>query len=182
MKNLLYLVMIFMSLNCFGQKLKLQNLKIVDYEIESNDIKIKSYSTLEKNGIFTVYSDSWDGQNYFRYKLTDEDINTINSLAEKNLGSFVAKKELNKNQYFAGNPKFISYKMNGKNTSLCFIEPFMSDEFKTVLKILNSKIYKHDETAKIDMQKTDFDKVKMEIMERSKIDNYLPVKSIIIQN
>lgn len=182
MKNLLYLVMIFMSFNCFGQKLKLQNLKIVDYEIESNDIKIKSYSTLEKNGTLTVYSDSWDGQNYFRYKLTDEEINTINSLTQKNLESFVEKKELNKNQYFAGNPKFISYKMNGKETNLCFIEPFMSNEFKTILKVLSSKIYKQDNTAKIDMQKSDFTKIKMEIEKRSKIDNYLPVKSVIIQN
>ena len=171
-----------MSLNSFGQKLKLENLKIVDFEIEANHIKIKSYATLEKNGDLIVYSDSWDGKNYFKYKLTDEEINVINSLDEKNLDSFVFKKELNKNQYFAGNPKFISYKRNGKKKSLCFIEPFMSDEFKSILKILNSKIYKYDETAKIEFQNTDFNKLKTEITERSKIDNYLPVKSVIIQN
>ncbi|MDR6547223.1 hypothetical protein J2810_003294 [Chryseobacterium rhizosphaerae] len=51
-----------------------------------------------------------------------------------------------------------------------------------ILKILNSKIYKHDETAKIQMQTNDFEKVEIEIIERSKVDNYLPTKAVIIQN
>ena len=76
----------------------------------------------------------------------------------------------------------MSYKSNGKVYSLCFIEPFMNNEFMDILKILNSKIYKHDETAKIQMQTNDFKKVEIEIIERSKVDNYLPTKAVIIQN
>ena len=58
----------------------------------------------------------------------------------------------------------------------------MDDDFKKVIKILNNKIYLHDESAKIKNHYTDFEKIKKEIFERSKTDNYLPVRAIIIQN
>lgn len=183
MKKLTLLIFIYLGINLFSQKLIIKDLKIVDYElISDNKIEIKSYTTLDKKGNLTVYSDSWDGKNYFQYKLTPEEINQLNSLSDKNLESFVKQKQLNKNQYFAGNPKFISYKFKGKVYSLCFIEPFMDNEFMNILKTLNSKVYKHDEIAKIPMKTNDFEKIETEINERRKIDNYLPTKAIIIQN
>ncbi|GEN68053.1 hypothetical protein [Chryseobacterium rhizosphaerae] len=183
MKKLTLLIFICLGIHLFSQKLTIQDLKIVDYELmPDNKIEIKSYTTIDKKGNLTVYSDSWDGKNYFRFKLTSEEINQLNSLSGKDIESFVKQKKLNKNEYFAGNPKFISYTFKEKVNSLCFIEPFMNDEFMDILKILNSKIYKHDETAKIPMLTNDFEKVKTEIRERSKIDNYLPKKAVIIQN
>lgn len=183
MEKILLILSILISLNSHSQKIKAIDFKIVDYEVKSNkNLDIKSFTIIGSNGILTVFSDSWDGKNYFQYKLSNEEINKINSLFEKELDSYVKQKQLNKNQYFAGNPRFITYKINGKKKSLCFIEPFMNSEFMDVIKILNSKIYKHDETAKISKNIEDFGKVKKEIIERSKIDNYLPVKAIIIQN
>jgi K+/H+ antiporter YhaU regulatory subunit KhtT len=183
MKKFSLFIFICLCINLFSQKNIIQDLKIVDYELISNNkIEIKSYATLDKKGNLTVYSDSWDGKNYFQYTLTSEEINQLNSLSGKNIESFVKQKQLNKNEYFAGNPRFMSYKSNGKVYSLCFIEPFMNNEFMDILKILNSKIYKHDETAKIQMQTNDFKKVEIEIIERSKVDNYLPTKAVIIQN
>ncbi|MCT2562515.1 hypothetical protein [Chryseobacterium herbae] len=183
MKKLTLLIFICLALNLFSQKLLVNDLKIVDYElISDNKIEIKSYTTIDKKGNLTVYSDSWDGKNYFQYQLTLEEISQINSLANKNIESFVKQKQLNKNEYFAGNPKFISYTFKGKIYSLCFIEPFMNNEFMNIMKILNSKIYKHDENAKIPLLTNDFKKIETEIIERSKIDNYLPTKAVIIQN
>ena len=183
MKNLIYILSIFISINSYSQKIKAIDFKIVDYEVEANNnLEIKSFAIIKNDGILTVFSDSWDGKNYFQYKLSDEEIDKINSLFEKELNSYIKQKQLNKNQYFAGNPRYISFEINGKKKSLCFIEPFMNNEFMDVLKILNSKIYKHDETAKISKKPEDFGKVKKEIIKRSKIDNYLPEKAVIIQN
>jgi hypothetical protein len=183
MKNLTLLIFICLGINLFSQKILINDLKIVDYElISGNKIEIKSYTTLDKKGNLMVYSDSWDGKNYFQYQLNPEEISQLNSLANKNIETFVKQKQLNKNEYFAGNPRFISYKFKEKVYSLCFIEPFMNNEFMDILKILNSKIYKHDETAKIPMLINDFKKIETEIKERSKIDNYLPTKAVIIQN
>lgn len=184
MKNITLIIFtLFVSVFVQSQKLNMQDLKIVDYEVNSsNNIKIKSLATVDSIGNLIVYSDSWDGKNYFQYKLTIEEMKVINLLLNKDLESYVKQKQLNKNQFFGGNPRFITYKTNGKKKSLCFIEPFMDDDFKTVIKILNNKIYLHDESAKIKNHYTDFEKIKKEIFERSKTDNYLPVRAIIIQN
>ncbi|PKF74548.1 hypothetical protein [Chryseobacterium sp. PMSZPI] len=91
----------------------------------------------------------------------------------------MAQKKLNKNQGFAGKRKFINFNYKGKNKSLCFIEPFMNNEFMNILKPLNEKIYQHESSAKITSLSTDFGKTEKEIIEREKIDNYLPEKAVI---
>lgn len=158
-------------------------MKIADYELESNlEVQIKSHSTLDKEGKLIVYSDSWDGKNYFKHQLSPEETNKINLLTSKDLESFIKQKQLNKNEYFAGSRRFITFKVNGKIKSLCFIEPFMTDEFKDFLKVLDKKIYSHDESAIIIMPASDFKDTKKEIIERGKVDNYLPQKAVIRQN
>ena len=184
MKNITLIIFtLFVSVFVQSQKLNMQDLKIVDYEINSNNnVEIKSLATIDSKGNLIVYSDSWDGKNYFQYKLTTEEMKVINLLLNRELESYVKQKRLNKNQFFGGNPRFITYRTNGKKKSLCFIEPFMDDEFKTVIKILNTKIYQQDENAKIKNHMTDYDIIKKEIIQRSKIDNYLPSRAVIIQN
>jgi len=183
MKNSILFFALLLTICLNAQKLEIQYLKIADYDVESNsDIQIKSHSILDKKGNLIVYSDSWDGKNYFKYKLNPEEINKINLLTSKNLESFIKKKQLSKNQYFAGSRKFITFKLNGKIKSLCFIEPFMTDEFNDLLKVLDKKIYNHDESAIIIMPASDFKDTKKEIIERDKVDNYLPKKAIIRQD
>lgn len=178
------LIICLVLITCFlnAQKLKIKNFKIADYEItKEGNVEISTHSTIDKEGNMIVYSDSWDGKNFFKYKLTDDLINKLNSIAEKDLEDFIKQKKLNKNQFFAGSRKYISFKYKEKNKKLCFIEPLMNEDFLEILKILEMKIYSHDNTAKTSMGPTDFEKTKKEIIEREKIDNYLPQKAIIRQ-
>ncbi|MFY7943891.1 MAG: hypothetical protein ACOVNZ_04880 [Crocinitomicaceae bacterium] len=180
MKTQIIFFFIFITCVLNAQSLKIKNLKIVDYEIQQNGtVEISTYTMIDKKGDLIVYSDSWDGKNFFHYKLTQEEVEKLNLLAEKDLESFVKQKKLNKNQGFAGKRKFITFNYRGKKKSLCFIEPFMNDEFMSVLKLLNNKIYQHDSSAKITLFSTDFGQTEKEIIERDKIDNYLPKKAVI---
>jgi len=182
MKNIISLFAILLTFFVNAQKLTIQYLKIADYDLGSNsDVEIKSHSTLDKKGNLIVYSDSWDGKNYFKYQLSQEEINKINLLVSKDLESFIKQKQLDKNQYFAGSRRFITFKVNGKIKSLCFIQPFMTDYFKDLLKVLDKKIYSHDASAIIIMPSSDFEDTKKEIIKREQIDNYLPHKAVIRQ-
>lgn len=181
MKTPIIFFSIFITCVLNAQSLKIKNLKIADYEIQKNgDVEISTHTVIDKKGNLIVYSDSWDGKNFFQYKLTQEEVEKLNSLAEKDLGSFVKQKELNKNQGFAGKRMFITFNYKGKKKSLCFIEPFMNNEFMSILKPFSKKIYQHDDSAKIALLSTDFGKTEKEIIEREKIDNYLPEKALII--
>ncbi|QQV02095.1 MULTISPECIES: hypothetical protein [Chryseobacterium] len=180
MKTPIIFFFVFISCLLNAQSLKIKNLKIVDYETQQNGIvEISTHTIIDKKGNLIVYSDSWDGKNFFQYNLTQEEIEKLNLLAEKDLESFVKQKKLNKNQAFAGKRKFITFNYKGKKKSLCFIEPFMNDDFMSILKLLDNKIYRHNSNAKIALFSTDFGKTKKEIIEREKIDNYLPEKAII---
>ncbi|MEJ5105090.1 hypothetical protein [Chryseobacterium sp. MYb328] len=180
MKTPIIIFSIFITCVLNAQSLKIKNLKIADYEIQKNgNVEISTYTIVDKKGNLIVYSDSWDGKNFFQYKLTQEEVEKLNLLAEKDLEAFVAQKKLNKNQAFAGKRKFITFNYKGKKKSLCFIEPFMNNEFMNILKPLSEKIYKHESSAKITSLSTDFGRTEKEIIEREKIDNYLPEKAII---
>lgn len=181
MQRILVICLVLIASFLNAQNLKIKNFKIVDYEITNDGIvEISTHSTIDKKGNLIVYSDSWDGKNYFQYQLTHDEIEKLNILAEKDLQTFVKQKKLNNNEFFAGERKFITFFYKGKKKSLCFIEPFMNEEFKAILKSLK-KIYKHDEASKIAMLSTDFEETKKEIAEQEKIDNYLPKKAVIRQ-
>ncbi len=182
MKNLVLSLTLFFTFSVNAQKLKLKNFILTDYEIEQNDnIYIKSFSIIDQKGSLKVYSDSYDGKNYFEYKLSPAEIEKINLLAKQSLESWVKQKQLKKNEFFAGSRRMIRFENDRKLESLCFIEPFMSEEFTNILKILNDKIYEHDSLAKIESFTIDFEKIKKEILERNKIDSYLPDKAVITQ-
>ncbi|MGH1519865.1 hypothetical protein [Chryseobacterium sp. JK1] len=181
MKTRVIIFSIFITSVLNAQSLKIKNLKIVDYEIQKNgNVEISTHTIVDQKGNLIVYSDSWDGKNFFQYKLTQEEVEKLNLFAEKDLESFVKQKKLNKNQAFAGKRKFITFNYKGKKKSLCFIEPFMNNEFMNVLEPLSNKIYQHDPSAKIALLSTDFGKTEKEIIEREKIDNYLPETASII--
>lgn len=115
MKKLISFFALLLTLFVNAQKLAIQYLKIADYELEFNsEVQIKSHSTLDKDGNLIVYSDSWDGKNYFKHQLSPEETNKINLLTSKDLESFIKQKQLNKNEYFAGSRRFITFKVNGK--------------------------------------------------------------------
>ncbi|KQT21451.1 hypothetical protein ASG31_16380 [Chryseobacterium sp. Leaf404] len=182
MKKIIFICLVLITSFLNAQNLKFKNFKIADYEITSDGIvEISTHSTVDKKGNIIVYSDSWDGKNFFEYKLSNSEIEKLNSLTERDLEKFVKQKKLNENQFFAGKRKFITFDYKGKNRSLCFIEPFMNEEFAEILKLLGKNIYGHDENAKIPMMSTDFEKTKKDIINREKVDNYLPQKAIIRQ-
>ncbi|PKF74549.1 hypothetical protein [Chryseobacterium sp. PMSZPI] len=73
MKTPIIIFSIFITCVLNAQNLKIKNLKIVDYEIQKNgNVEISTYTTIDKKGNLIVYSDSWDGKNFFQYKLTQE--------------------------------------------------------------------------------------------------------------
>lgn len=76
-----------------AQNLKFKNFKIADYETTSNGIvEISTHSTIDKEGNLIVYSDSWDGKNFFKYKLSNNEIEKLNSFAKRDLEEFVKQK------------------------------------------------------------------------------------------
>lgn len=69
--------------------------------------------------------------------------------------------------------------MDNRNENLCFILPFMNNEFSETIGLLESKIFSQNDSCRISGFNIDFDKVKREITKQEKIDNYLPKKQLL---
>ena len=177
MKNILILFLLLSSLTSCAQKNKLKNFEIVSYEIASPDnVEINSYSKINDNGKLDVYINGSRGKAYYSYQLTEEEVQEINKLYQGTLTDFIARKKLAPNNFYAGARNFITFEKGGKQKSLSYIIPFMNTEFTQVSNLLADKIYKQNDSAKIEEFKIDFIKLKKEIINQDKIDNYLPEK------
>lgn len=184
MKKLLLLgvlvgsILFTLSLTINSQKNKLTDFKFVVYDIENDIISISSYSTLDKNGVLSVYLKKYNNNVFYKYQLTREEIEKVNKLSSSKLQNFVDKKQLENNTYYSGSRNYINFKVKNKDERLCFIQPFMSSEFSEIMNLLTEKIYKQDESAITTAFKIDFETIKNDILKQNKIDNYLPQKQL----
>lgn len=122
MNRIIVICLVLITTLFNAQKLKIRDFKIVDYEItDAGIVEISTHSIIDRQGNLIVYSESWDGKNYFKYKLSNEEIEKLNSLAGKRLDDFIKQKKLNENQFFAGERKYISFKYKGSKNKLCLI-------------------------------------------------------------
>jgi hypothetical protein len=72
---------------------KVTDFKLVSYDIKSNnELSISAYTTLDKDGVLNVYLDRERDKVYYQYKLSQSELDEINSLSDKNLDKYVIKK------------------------------------------------------------------------------------------
>ncbi len=178
MKNLLFFIALLLSATLAAQKIKINNFRLVAYDIEDKNVSILSYSTIDRNGVLKVYIKGYKGSAFYSYQLTNEEIEKVNQLSSEELQSFVARKELEKGMHYAGNRNYITFKTKKNSEKLCFIPPFMDSGFNEVIDLLEEKIYKQDESAKSPKFEIDFEKIKNDILKQNEIDNYLPQKDL----
>ncbi len=179
MKNILIILGILISFSSCAQKNKLKNFELISYEIEPNgNVDIGSYSRINENGKLDVYINGSRGKAYYSYELGEDELKSINKLSKQKLTEFVSKKQLEPNQGYAGNRNFISFQKNGEQNTLCYIVPFMNQEFTEVSNLLRDRIYAQKDSAKISEFKIDFEKLEKEIIKQDKIYDYLPKKTL----
>ncbi|OCA69099.1 hypothetical protein BBI01_17980 [Chryseobacterium artocarpi] len=158
---------------------KITDLKLISYDERSNnELKINAFSTLDKDGVLLVYLDRQRDNVFYKYKLSQSEIDQINTLASKKLENYVIKKSLDLNQGYAGSRNFISFKVNGKEDKICFIKPFMDSDFNKIIDSLEDKIYKQEDSQRTEAFQIDFKKTEKEIANQNQINNYLPSKSL----
>lgn len=179
MKKGLLLTILFAGVLFSAQTLKLDDFKLITYDTESdNRISIHSYSKINKQGILNVYLKRYKDIVFYQYQLTKDEIEKVNQLSSKKMEDFVVKKQLDKNQGYAGNRNYITFQVGKNKDKLCFIKPFMDPNFNSVISLLEDKIYKQDESAKSSGFTIDFESIKNEIIKQNDIDNYLPQKQL----
>ncbi|KUJ56387.1 hypothetical protein [Chryseobacterium aquaticum] len=158
---------------------KVTDFKLVSYDLKSNnELSISAYTTLDKDGVLSVYLDRERDKVFYQYKLSHNELDAINNLSDKNLDQYVIKKALDANQGYAGSRNYLSFKVNGKEDKICFILPFMDSDFKKVIDSLEDKIYLQDDSQRTEAFTIDFKKTEKEIITQNQIDNYLPNKSL----
>lgn len=178
MKNLFLLITLILNILGFSQTLKVNNFKLVTYENASKEVKILSYTTIDKKGKLIVFLDDEKSPSYYSYQLTKNEIVELNKLFKKNFQEFIERKKLDDNEHYAGSRNFISYNYYKAIEQICFITPFMDSEFNEIIDLLQNKIYKQEPSAKISKFEIDFDSVKNSILIQEKKDNYLPQKEL----
>ncbi|MBW8522397.1 hypothetical protein K0U91_07915 [Chryseobacterium chendengshani] len=179
MKNLIILLTILFSFSICAQKVNLEKFQLVSYDVASvNKIDINSYSTIDKNGKLDVYINGYKTEAYYSYQLNDEEIKIINKLGKDDIREYISKKELEPNHFYAGSRNYISFQKNKKKIEMCFILPLMNQEFQGIFKMLESKIYSQQDSAKISKFNIDFSRLEKDIIKQNKIDNYLPEKQL----
>lgn len=177
--TLILCIGICLSLTLGSKKSKLNDFKFASYEVENNGISISSYSTLDENGILMVFLKRYKDSAFYKYQLTKDEVEIVNRLSSKKLQDFVIKKKFEQGSGYSGSLKYLSFKKGGKIENLCFIRPFMNNEFNESIILLESKIFSQNDSCKISKFSIDFDKVKMEILKQEQIDNYLPKKQTL---
>lgn len=73
-------------------KIKVDKFELISYEFDPyNNIKIDSYTSIDRSGKLNVYIDRILQRDYYSYQLTNSEIKTINKLFNDNLTSFIDK-------------------------------------------------------------------------------------------
>lgn len=182
MKKLLFFAAIILcigtclSLTFCSTNSKLNDFKLVSYEIQNNEVEISSYSTIDENGVLKVFLKRYSDSAFYKYQLNSDDIKIINKLSSKKLQEFVVKKEFEEGSGYSGSLNYLSFKTQKRNEKLCFILPFMDNQFNEGITLLENKIFSQNDSCRTTKFKIDFEKTKSEILKQAQTDNYLPKK------
>lgn len=173
---LILCVGLILSCSLDTDKNKLVGFKLVSYEIQNNEVEIYSYSTIDENGVLKVFLKRSGDSAFYKYQLNSDNIKTLNKLSSKKLQEFVIKKEFEEGSGYSGSLKYLSFKTQKRNEKLCFILPFMDNQFNESISLLVNKIFSQNDSYRTAKFEIDFDKTKSEILKQAQIDNYLPQK------
>jgi hypothetical protein len=150
-KKILLFICIFLIVynNIIGQISSFEKIEYASFDAISqkskhtDPIRIGLYYSIDKTGLLTIRNDD-DYHNtltFNTYQLSSTQSEKINSIFNpaKHLKKYVIKRKLDDDEYFQGTYKYISiaYKNRTKD-SLCFIVPFMSNDFQLIYHLLDS--------------------------------------------
>lgn len=176
----LVLCIIFgVSLTISPEKISLDEVKFVTYEVENNDISISSYSTLDKKGVLKVFLKRNNDTAFYKYQLKKDEIESVNKLSSKKLSDFLIKKKFEPGTGYSGSLNYLSFKTSKTNEKICFILPFMDSQFQESVQLLENKIFSQNDSNRISEFNIDFETTKKEILRQQQIDNYLPKKQTL---
>lgn len=164
MNKLTFLLSVVMSVavspTIIAQKTAFEKIEFASFDINSprttfrDSVAINLFSTIDSRGVVKVLNDDTyhETLTFYTYKLNTDQLKKIHSVFNnvKRLKEYMVIDKLEENSFFAGNYQFLSieYK-NGARDSLCFVPPFMAQEFLVVLEMLDSIYYGEKETKKI---------------------------------
>jgi hypothetical protein len=129
--------------NTLFKKIEFASFDVIPAKSKHAHIRVGLYYKIEKNGLVSILNDD-DYHNtltYNSYQLSRAQLKKINSIFiyQRRLKDYVIRKNLDSVEFFQGTYNFLSVIYNnGCNDSLCFIVPFMSNDFQNVYHMLDS--------------------------------------------
>lgn len=109
----------------------------------NNNVRINLYYSIDTTGLVTIRNDD-DYHNtltFNTYELDTTQLKKINSIfnTTNHLNQYIIKRKFNDDEFFQGEYKFFSVRYkNSTKDSLCFIVPFMSNNFQDIYDMLDS--------------------------------------------
>lgn len=108
-----------------------------------NSPTIRSCLTIDASGVVRAAYVGVDSIEYDSLKLVHDELEKIEQIFNEGikLNSFMVKNKLDSGEFFAGDYEYVRTSFSsGAADSLSYIEPFMSQQYKTVLKWMLLKI------------------------------------------
>lgn len=129
--------------NTSFEKIEYASFEVISKPKCKDSIRIGLYYNVDKTGLVTILNDD-DYHNtltFDTYQLSTTQLKKLNSIFNytRHLKNFMVRKKLDSDEFFQGAYKFVSvvYR-NGCNDNLCFIVPFMSNDFQDAYHMLDS--------------------------------------------
>ncbi|MBC9813435.1 hypothetical protein H9Y05_13235 [Crocinitomicaceae bacterium CZZ-1] len=162
MKNLVVVISLLLGTNLIAQKVKFENFKLVEYDCPPDQIQFFNITTIDSNGVVNIHNGN--GSLMFSHQLSENEIQELNDLFSKKLNAYIVKQKLNEDYY--GLRFFISFDVNNKSKNLCYVSPFMNEQFnKTITRI----IYKKGSSTKV-KSSIDTEALEKQIKKQERID------------
>lgn len=143
--------------SCTSQNTGFEKIEYASFKIiksnggQKDSMFIDLYSIIDNKGLARVLNDDdyHDTLKFYIHQLSKERLAKINTVfnPQKRLDTYFATKKLGDNEFYAGAYRLflISYK-DGQKDSLCFVEPFMKEEFNSVYKMLDDNVFYGEDT------------------------------------
>ncbi len=157
---------------------KYDDFRFVTYEHSGAELEIGSYSKIDKQGILWVFLKRSRDSAYYKYQLSASEIEKLKIFSSKKLENFVINKELDQGTGYAGSYNFLDIKAGNDEDKICFILPFMDQDFSDPMMLLQDKVFKQSESNKTVRFDIDFAGIRKEILTQEKINFYLPKKQL----
>lgn len=166
------------------QTIEYASFDINSYRTKKKDsVYINMFYTISKQGLIEINNqdDYHNRHTYYSFQLTQTEISKLDSIFNQRhkLKSYLANTKMKDNSFYAGSYDYfrVTYS-NGTVDSICIIQPFMSEDFESTYKLLDSTIY--DREDKIEIKEFDVpDYFKLSLKKSYFKSSYLPeIKTI----